>query len=58
MSLLEINIPSGMEADTDSVDASEAHGQYTTIEKAFRKVNLFFDAVCDWFHKKKTLLEL
>ena len=45
MGLLEISIPSGMEADTDSVDTSGSQEQFTSIEKAFRQVNLFFDAV-------------
>lgn len=45
MGLLEIKIPSGMEADTDSIDTSGAGDQFTSIEKAFRQVNLFFDAV-------------
>lgn len=57
MGLLEINIPSGMEADTDSLDTSGAQGQFTSVEKAFRQVNLFFDAVCCiYMHRIKKII--
>ncbi|VDH89375.1 Hypothetical predicted protein [Mytilus galloprovincialis] len=45
MGILEISLPSGMEADLDSVDTTNTGGQYKKVEKAFRQINLYFDAI-------------
>ncbi|XP_052103753.1 CD109 antigen-like [Mytilus californianus] len=45
MGILEISLPSGMEADLDSIDTTNTGGQYKKVEKAFRQINLYFDAI-------------
>lgn len=49
MGYLEIALPSGTDADLNSLDTKEAGGQFKKIEKAFRQVNLYFDAVSLFF---------
>lgn len=49
MGYLEIAIPSGTEADMKSLNTKGAAGQFKKIEKAFRQVNLYFDAVSNLF---------
>ena len=56
MGYLEISIPTGMEADLDSLDTSKAGGLFKRAEKAFRQINLYFDKViysCYSYHDKK-----
>ncbi|XP_063427674.1 CD109 antigen-like [Mytilus trossulus] len=45
MGILEISLPSGMEADLDSIDTTNTGGQYKKVEKAFRQINLYFDTI-------------
>ncbi|XP_052071276.1 CD109 antigen-like [Mytilus californianus] len=45
MGILEISLPSGMEADLNSIDTTNTGGQYKKVEKAFRQINLYFDAI-------------
>ncbi|XP_052103778.1 CD109 antigen-like [Mytilus californianus] len=45
MGMLEISLPSGMEADLESIDTTNTGGQYKKVEKAFRQINLYFDAI-------------
>ena len=46
MGYLEISIPTGMDADLDTLDTSQTGGLFKKAEKAFRQINLYFDAVC------------
>ena len=46
MGYLEISIPTGMDADVDTLDTSQTGGLFKKAEKAFRQINLYFDAVC------------
>lgn len=43
MALLEISLPSGMDADLASL--STPSGRFKKVEKAFRQVNLYFDSI-------------
>jgi hypothetical protein len=46
MGYLEISIPTGMDADLDTLNTSQTGGLFKKSEKAFRQINLYFDAVC------------
>ncbi|CAC5356893.1 CD109 [Mytilus coruscus] len=42
MGILEISLPSGMEADLESIDTTNTGGQYKKVEKAFRNEAVTF----------------
>jgi hypothetical protein len=54
MGYLEISIPTGMDADLDTLNTSQTGGLFKKSEKAFRQINLYFDAVCTTY-KSSTL---
>ncbi|XP_052103755.1 CD109 antigen-like [Mytilus californianus] len=45
MGILEISLPSGMEADLESIDTTNTGGQYKKVEKGFRSIILYFDTI-------------
>lgn len=45
MGILEITLPSGTEADLETMDTTNTRGQYKKVEKGFRSINLYFDTV-------------
>ncbi|XP_052103780.1 CD109 antigen-like [Mytilus californianus] len=45
MGILEITLPSGMEADLETIDTTNTGGQYKKVEKGFRSINLYFDTI-------------
>ena len=45
MGYLEISIPTGMDADLDTLNTSQTGGLFKKSEKAFRQINLYFDAI-------------
>ncbi|CAC5407216.1 unnamed protein product [Mytilus coruscus] len=45
MGILEVYVPSGMEADLDSIDTTNTGGQYKKVEKGFRSIILYFDTI-------------
>lgn len=45
MGILEITLPSGTEADLETIDTTNTGGQYKKVEKGFRSINLYFDTV-------------
>ncbi|CAG2257033.1 unnamed protein product [Mytilus edulis] len=45
MGMLEITLPSGTEADLETMDTTNTGGQYKKVEKGFRSINLYFDTI-------------
>ncbi|XP_052103757.1 CD109 antigen-like [Mytilus californianus] len=45
MGILEVYVPSGTEADLDSIDTTNTGGQYKKVEKGFRSIILYFDTI-------------
>ncbi|XP_076095866.1 CD109 antigen-like [Mytilus galloprovincialis] len=45
MGILEITLPSGTEADLETIDTTNTGGQYKKVEKGFRSINLYFDTI-------------